>query len=259
MAKLLRLRDHILIGAGFASEAFEEVRLVGGLWPWALKGRYGFVPSRYKRNSYLTTVSNLLSTGEIAKTTNNKGEVFLELTSSGEKNFVRRFSLFSLEKKPWDERYMIVIFDIPEKQKKTRDRLRAKLDELGFGMLQESVWISPYHFEEDMREFLINSGLGSFVMVLTAKDLLSRDPQNLAIRVWGLEKVNRGYKRVLKILAKIKNEKSGKHSFKRACAIYLDTLAQDPLLPKELLPAHWSRERALTQLNRQSKLLKSRE
>lgn len=256
MAKLLRLRDYILVGAGFAGEAFEEVRLVGGLWPWALQGRYGYVPSKYKRNSYLTTVSNLLTTGEITKTTNNKGEVFLELTSLGTKNFVRRFSLFSLEKKTWDKRYMIVIFDIPEKQKKTRDRLRGKLGELGFGMLQESVWISPYHFEEDMQEFVTNSGLGSFVMVLTARDLLSKDPKSLAERVWSLEKINKEYKRVLKMLAKRKNEKPAKRFVNRACTVYLNTLSADPLLPKELLPADWSRDQALFQLNRELKMLK---
>ena len=144
MGKLLRLRDYILIAAAAASEVFEDIRLVGGIVPKVMEGTYGFVPAKYRHSSYSSTVSQMLSTGDIRKIINRQGEVQLELTSVGEQQFKRRFKLF-LQTHKWDGLFMMVIFDIAEKNRPARDQFRRKLEELGFGMLQKSVWISPYH------------------------------------------------------------------------------------------------------------------
>jgi len=50
----------------------------------------------------------------------------------------------------WDEVWRIVIFDIPEKKKKAREALRAKLKELGFQELQKSVLVYPYECEDEI-------------------------------------------------------------------------------------------------------------
>ena len=38
---------------------------------------------------------------------------------------------------------MIIAFDIPEREKKKRNWLRAELTRLGFEMLQKSLWFGP--------------------------------------------------------------------------------------------------------------------
>ena len=48
----------------------------------------------------------------------------------------------------WDKKYRILIFDIWEKRKRTRDALRDFLARLGFVRLQDSVWVYPYECEE---------------------------------------------------------------------------------------------------------------
>lgn len=50
--------------------------------------------------------------------------------------------------KRWDEKWRIVIFDVREKNKAIRDRLRETLRGLGFKRLQHSVWIYPYPCDE---------------------------------------------------------------------------------------------------------------
>lgn len=259
MGKLLRLRDYVLITGALAGELFEDIRLVGGLVPEAMKAQYGFVPRRYKRSSYLSTVSQMLSTGDVERKVDKKGNVFLELTSEGKSKMRRRFSLFPMASKKWDGIFMIVIFDIPEKQRVIRDNLRDKLRELGFGMLQESVWISPYHFEEDLREFLILNGLKDIVFVLSARKLFAGDMKLLAKSVWRLDGVAFGYLKVLEELNKIRQDKKSleKGILKRAYTLYLDTLIRDPLLPKELLPTDWPRESALKTLNSAFSFFKS--
>jgi PaaX-like protein len=50
--------------------------------------------------------------------------------------------------KRWDERWRVLIFDIPERRKGLRDKVRRTLETVGFVRLQDSVWIYPYDCEE---------------------------------------------------------------------------------------------------------------
>lgn len=49
-------------------------------------------------------------------------------------------------KKPknWDRKFRLVIFDIPAKKQGARVALIQKLKDMGFYMLQESIWVHPY-------------------------------------------------------------------------------------------------------------------
>jgi hypothetical protein len=44
----------------------------------------------------------------------------------------------------WDQKWRLVIFDIPEERKQARNALAAKLRSMGFQPLQRSVWIHPF-------------------------------------------------------------------------------------------------------------------
>ena len=52
------------------------------------------------------------------------------------------------KKKKWDRRWRVVIFDIPERRKSVRDRLRRFMDTYGFVRLQDSVWVYPHDCED---------------------------------------------------------------------------------------------------------------
>src|SRR3989344_3005352 len=58
-------------------------------------------------------------------------------------------------KKKWDKKWRIVLFDIPEPKKKTRDALRRKLKKLGFLEFQKSVFIFPFPCRDEIN-FIIN-------------------------------------------------------------------------------------------------------
>jgi hypothetical protein len=60
----------------------------------------------------------------------------------------------TLEKpKKWDKKWRLVIFDIPENKRRSRDALRKKLSELGFYQCQKSAWIHPFPCLEEI-EFI---------------------------------------------------------------------------------------------------------
>ena len=74
----------------------------------------------------------------------------LRLTQKGEAR-LRSLQLrgYQIERpKRWDNRWRVLIFDIPEKRKGLRDKIRRTLIAAGFVRLQDSVWLFPYDCEE---------------------------------------------------------------------------------------------------------------
>ena len=53
-----------------------------------------------------------------------------------------------VKKKRWDRRWRLVIFDIPERRRSVRIRLRKFMASCGFERLQDSVWTYPYDCED---------------------------------------------------------------------------------------------------------------
>lgn len=48
-------------------------------------------------------------------------------------------------------KWRLVVFDVPEKHKKAREALRRKLKNLCFFRLQDSVWVTPFPCEDEVR------------------------------------------------------------------------------------------------------------
>ncbi|OGE81320.1 MAG: hypothetical protein A2826_02060 [Candidatus Doudnabacteria bacterium RIFCSPHIGHO2_01_FULL_43_23] len=79
----------------------------------------------------------------------------LILTKKGEAQ-LKRYQLKELKiKRPlrWDGVWRIVMFDIPESSKYTRDFIRRKLNTLGFVAIQKSVFIHPFPCREIVEFF----------------------------------------------------------------------------------------------------------
>lgn len=242
MAKLLKIKDLVLLLSATVGEIANDLRLVGDVIPELMRFKYGYIPPNYKRDSYLSSVSKLLSTGEINKKINKDGLPYLELTNKGQEKFKRNFPILSLQKRKWDGLFTIISFDIKEKDRYKRDVLRSKLKELGFGQLQESVWISPYHFEEDFREFIDSKNMGEYVYIFRAKVEAFDSYKNLIKKVWNLDFLDSEYQAILdKIDEKTVN-------LEELWQKYFSTVLKDPMLPDEICPSDWKRGKVLKTL-----------
>jgi phenylacetic acid degradation operon negative regulatory protein len=197
----------------------------------------------YKRQTLANTISSLAKTGYIERKVKEDGEVVYRLTTQGEIKLVREIPLARFKSKGWDGRWRAVIFDIPENQKATREKLRHKLKELGFGQLQKSIWITPFDFVQEMEEFLKFYGLSDYALLMESTHLGGEGGKELAQRVWKLDDLHGKY---LDFLGKwqelvIKgNELLAKQEEWRQ--EYFALLAADPGLPPELLPSYWQAE-----------------
>lgn len=81
-----------------------------------------------------------------------------EITKKGS-NCLESISLTTIQpsSKYWDNKWRIVMFDIPEQSRSARDHIRRLLKELGFQQLQLSVWVHPLpcldHFEKIQKAY----------------------------------------------------------------------------------------------------------
>lgn len=95
------------------------------------------------------SIKRLLKRGLI-EIKEDKNYKFLEITKEGKK-LLSKYELEGLvqdKPKKWDKKYRVVIFDISEQRRKTRDNLRNILRSFGFVRLQGSVWVYPYECQE---------------------------------------------------------------------------------------------------------------
>jgi len=235
---LLRIQDRILLGLAFLGDLFEDVAGVGGLAGFSYKQIYGFVPRRYRKSNFQAGLYYALRTEKIKRIIKN-GEVFLRLTGKGKKKLIRDFPLIWFQKKKWDGLWRVLPYDIREIKKRQRDRLRNKLYELGFKQFQKSVYLSPLPIENEMEEFLKTLKLEGKAHLLLSNKVLGIENRELAEKLWQVDKLNRKYKKLLSRLVKAGTEKE----LKEVRSDFFELLAEDPFLPKELLPKEWLRER----------------
>ena len=185
MRKLLRPKDILLLTIAGIRDIFQEVHDPMQLFSNAYKEMYGFIPREYTRKNFYQAVWRSIKTGDIEKVVKGN-KAYLRLTTLGKDRVIRDFPLTGFSRK-WNKKWVILTFDIEEKSRKLRDIFRRKLKNIGFGMLQQSVWITPLPIAKDMMEFVNNNDLEEDAFILEVSSVLLGDPKELARRVWHLD------------------------------------------------------------------------
>jgi len=145
-------------------------------------------------------------------------------------------TILSLIKKPWDRQWRLVVFDIPEKERRTRDLIRNKLRELGLAPIQRSVWISPLPLDLFL-EKLNNQLQSSFWFFIFQGKIRSEDPKILVKELWPIDSWSEEAK---KLITKIKKKKQLKKSIKER---FWQLILDHPKVPLDLLPKDWPLEK----------------
>ena len=98
------------------------------------------------------------------------GKKRLRLTSAGERamNSIWNNNIRLKAPRKWDGKWRMVIFDIPEKKRGVRDRIRNLVSRLGFMRLQDSVWVYPYDCEELVALLKTDLKIGRAVLYVIA-------------------------------------------------------------------------------------------
>jgi len=143
--------------------------------PWRLlrySGPWEKLYKSYKYDRLRRDLDRLKERGLISYRTIGP-KIQIEIKPAGYK-FHEKFNLNELEIKipsKWDKIWRVVIFDIPEKQRRKRTLLRMKLREWGFVQVQQSTWVFPYKCESQVAALCKAYDLRKYVTLFEGKYL----------------------------------------------------------------------------------------
>jgi len=101
------------------------------------------------------------------------GADIVEITELGKKK-VLSYDLENIKinrPKKWDGYWRVVIFDVPEKNKKARRALNFKLNNMEFFPLQKSVFVCPFECKDEIDFVTEFFGIKKYVRFVLAKNI----------------------------------------------------------------------------------------
>ena len=151
-------------------------------------------------------------------------------------------------RRPWDGRWRLVIFDVPEEMNKQRVKLRRVLKQLKFGYLQNSVWLSPDPLQAHAEMF---AGARVDVESLTlfeGRPAGGESDEELVRGAWSFGLVQQRYEVWAKVAAQAPRLRAAGEAEWRAVrqwahrerTAWSAAAECDPFLPEQLLPAGYS-------------------
>ncbi|TSD05091.1 MAG: phenylacetic acid degradation operon negative regulatory protein [Parcubacteria group bacterium Greene0714_7] len=136
-------------------------------------GKMKFLNQR--RYQVKESFSRMIREGYIVLEKRN-GTSYASLTPKGERfaMLVHEGALTPKKPKQWDGKWRVLVFDIEEKRRGLRDKMRMALINLGFVRLQNSVWAYPYDCEDLIILIKADLKMGQEVLYIIA-DTIEND------------------------------------------------------------------------------------
>ena len=157
----------------------------------------------------------------------------------------------------WDGKWRVILFDLPEEERASRDLLRTKLRVSGWGCLQRSVWISPDPFKgfaSELRPLAVNA---ANLVFLDSTPCGGESSADMVRAAWDFKRIDEAWQHLGAHLAAapdvtkpIRKESVVGWAAKERNLLQR-CLRLDPVLPQELLPANyqgmtiWKRRRKI--------------
>jgi len=159
---------------------------------------------------------------------------------------------------PWDGRWHLLTYSIPESKRHLRRRLRVRLLWLGFGALNQATWISPRDLRAEVEQVVDALRLRPYVEFFTAEHHGFSSDEEVVTRCWNLEGLGGFYAAFIARYDPPFQEaqarlRAGDPLEPRECFVqrfmlvheYRSSPYLDPNLPPELLPSDWPGEKAM--------------
>ena len=191
-------------------------------------------------------LAKLKTLGWVEKISNNK-ETFYKITNKGENYLDDTLSVLKT-KKDWDGKWRLVMFDIPESERSTRDKLRRNLNNLGMGILQASVWITQRDVKAKIdkisEKLKIKTGQIKYFEVSGSNHLTDQ----IVSKAWNIPEVDLELERFVKnaqwILKKMGRGNGDQYNAKKLIYEYALIIKKGPILPLNFVEKSELRKRA---------------
>ncbi len=151
-----------LIAAIVAPNAIQSFRFL-------LKDK-DYVPwKKFNQHRIRQFVGQLQKRGMVKRRIEDRQRYYI-LTDKG-RRFAAKYNIDKIQlskRKKWDNKWRLVIFDIPERKKIARDALRSKFLKIGMHQLQKSVFIYPFECKKEIDFVSDFFGVGEDILYLEA-------------------------------------------------------------------------------------------
>ena len=161
------------------------------------------------------------------------------LTEKGFSELCLEFPFFRFLRDTWDGKWRVISYEIPEKKREIRDRLRREMQGWGLGPWHRSFWLTPHPIINTLKSLTSQKEEEKFIQAFEA-DHVFGDRDILIEKVWGKTALDKSYRELFKKWHEILSSSDEKiDKFKKVIGEYVDLLRQDPGLPKELIGDSW--------------------
>lgn len=161
------------------------------------------------------------------------------LTEKGFYSLCLEFPFFRFLKNNWDGKWRILSYEIPEKKRELRDKLRREVSGWGLGPWHRSFWITPHPIIENLRQLVSQKEEEQYIQAFESKHVFgNRDI--LIEKVWQKSYIDKRYRELFKLWHDTLAKEAGKiEKFRKVILDYIGLLRLDPGLPSELLGENW--------------------
>jgi len=148
------------------------------------------------------------------------------------------------EKRVWDRKLYLITYDLPVEKNKERNYLRNFLKKIGCGLMQQSLWITPYNPSKLLDKFIEEHDLSEDLILVSTLGkggtIGKMEFPLLVEKVYNLGVINERYTRFI-VNCRSKNQEKLQSQL---VFQYLSILSDDPQLPFALLPDYWKGDEA---------------
>lgn len=158
---LLLFGGYALGCSALPSQQFRIIKAVGEIW------------KDIDKQALRRAIKSLYESKLIGVKEYKDGSITIILSLEGKKKALTyQMDKMQINKpKKWDKRWRVVLFDIPEKLRKTRDIFRCHLNYLGFYEFQKSVFMHPYDCKNEIDYLIEFYNLRRFVRFVLAESI----------------------------------------------------------------------------------------
>jgi CRISPR-associated endonuclease Cas2 len=182
----ISLKDFILLLSAKLIDVYFEIRdpfnLISSYYHYFNKP-FSSIEIKKLTQKYSKLCSELKQKKYLLKKSNPKKCQFF-LTKKTEKYLKTKYPHLYFNKQNWDKKLRLVIFDVQEINRFKRNQLRRLLKQLGFIMLQKSVWLSPYDQFETIKRWIKENKLQEKILLIETEKIAFKNKDKFISQFW---------------------------------------------------------------------------
>ncbi len=161
------------------------------------------------------------------------------ITDKGFYRLCLDFPSFRYLKDEWDGVWRIISYEIPEKKRHLRDRLRREMEGWGLGPWHRSFWMTPHPVISTLRDLIYGKEEAEYVQAFESTHMFG-DMDVMVEKVWGKNAIEKNYRELFKEWhGTLSKELTKEEKMKEILYGYIRILRTDPGLPPSLVGKKW--------------------